>query len=680
MVRHTLVVLSSALALLTLAAPSAFGNPPDLIRSARSGLWSDSGMWEGGKVPPAGARVQVRQGHSVRYDCRAEQTIRSIHVAGVLTFAPDRDTCLNVGLIKIQPGDDASENGFDCDAHAPDLPPEQPRPALKVGTPDRPIGAGHTAVIRLAYCDGMDRESCPAIVCCGGRVDFHGAPLNHTWVKLGATAKTGDKVVSLAEAVTGWRPGDRVILTATTRQNKLKKTFKPSVRDNTQTEERLIERVDGTRLTLDKPLQYDHQGDGAYRGEVANLSRNVVVESADPNGVRGHTMYHRGSAGSISYAEFRHLGKEGVLGRYSLHYHLVGDTMRGSSVVGASIWDSANRWLTIHGTSYLVVRDCVGYRSLGHGFFLEDGTEVFNVLDHNLAVQALTAKPLPNQALPFDKNDGAGFWWANSLNAFTRNTACECDEYGYFFQAAKTSDFDPVLSIPQPDGSRRRVDIRTLPFLRFEDNEAHCQRRHAFNLGGGVPFGKPNVDGVGPDAHHPFVIRNLKVWNVHWAFHPVSPSVLVDGMDIYNAEYAIWRPVYERHAYRKVDMDQVTVNKEFSPVGKKAPEADFPQPLDPVDDLPPVTVITQVRRAGAGQLVVRGTTADNGTVKKVLVNGREARALRPNFAEWEALVENAGDGTRKITAQAEDMAGNQEKRLHEAVWPGPRKSQNVPAK
>ena len=154
-------------------------------------------------------------------------------------------------------------------------------------------------------------------------------------------------------------------------------------------------------------------GTGDYRGEIANLSRNVVVESADPAGVRGHTMYHRGSAGSISYAEFRHLGKEGVLGRYSLHYHLCGDTMRGSSVVGASIWDSANRWLTIHGTNYLVVRDCVGYQSVGHGFFMEDGTEVYNVLDRNLAVQAFRGKQLPKQMLPFDQNEGAGFWWAN---------------------------------------------------------------------------------------------------------------------------------------------------------------------------------------------------------------------------------------------------------------------------
>src|SRR5207248_11449502 len=110
------------------------------------------------------------------------------------------------------------------------------------------------------------------------------------------------------------------------------------------TEERTLRGVEGDRLTLDRPLDFAHLGDGAYRGEVANLSRNVVVESADPDGVRGHTMYHRNSQGSIGYAEFRHLGKEGVLGRYSIHFHLVRDTMRGASVIGASIWDSGNRW------------------------------------------------------------------------------------------------------------------------------------------------------------------------------------------------------------------------------------------------------------------------------------------------------------------------------------------------
>src|SRR5262249_61955998 len=122
------------------------------------------------------------------------------------------------------------------------------------------------------------------------------------------------------------------------------------------TEEATVKAIDGAMVTLDKGLAFDHSGTGDYRGEVANLSRNVVVESAD-SAARGHTMYHRNSAGAISFAEFRHLGKEGVLGKYAIHFHLVGNTMRGSSVIGASDWDRGNRWGTIHGTEYLVSRD-----------------------------------------------------------------------------------------------------------------------------------------------------------------------------------------------------------------------------------------------------------------------------------------------------------------------------------
>src|SRR4029079_1706041 len=113
----------------------------------------------------------------------------------------------------------------------------------------------------------------------------------------------------------------------------------------TPSETRRIVKLDGATVQFDKPLTQLHYGGGEFNSEAANLSRNVVVESADPAGVRGHTMYHKRSAGSISYAEFRHLGKKDVLGRYALHYHLCGDTMRGSSVRGASVWDSHNRWL-----------------------------------------------------------------------------------------------------------------------------------------------------------------------------------------------------------------------------------------------------------------------------------------------------------------------------------------------
>src|SRR5262245_25336098 len=154
------------------------GSGPPLVRSTRSGLWSAPSTWEGSKVPTAGSRVQVRTGHTVTYDLKSNRVIRSVHVAGTLRFPPDRDTRLDVGLIKIQPGEDCSENGFDCEAHIKPMPEGHARPAFEVGAPGRPIDAGRTALIRLTPVDGLDKQTCPAIVCCGGRMDFHGAPLS----------------------------------------------------------------------------------------------------------------------------------------------------------------------------------------------------------------------------------------------------------------------------------------------------------------------------------------------------------------------------------------------------------------------------------------------------------------------------------------------------------------------
>ena len=89
-----------------------------------------------------------------------------------------------------------------------------------------------------------------------------------------------------------------------------------------------------------------------------------------------------------------------------------------------------------------------------------------------------------------------------------------------------------------------------------------------------------------------------------------------------------------------------------------------------MDDLPPATVITQVTRPAAGQVLVRGTTSDNGPVKRVLVNGTEARALAANFAEWEATLEDAKGEITKLTASGEDEAGNREKVAHELLLRG----------
>ncbi|NBV22801.1 MAG: hypothetical protein EBS05_12910 [Proteobacteria bacterium] len=748
-------------------------------RSAKSGAWSAPTTWANGRLPKAGDRVQVRAGHTVVYDAASTDVIRMIHVAGTLTFSREKSTRLEVGLIKIEAGETTTEDGFDCHADAPAPAAVDVLPVLEIGTAERPIPAGVTALIRLVHFEGMNRETLPAIINCGGRWDTHGAPLNRTWLKLGASAKAGEDIVKLSAPVTGWRVGDSVIVTVSKESYGSGNTFRQSAKSprKVQTEERHITALAGDRVSLDRPLDYAHLGEGDYRSEVANLSRNVTIESAQPDGVRGHTMFHRDSTGGISYAEFRHLGKEGVLGKYAIHFHLVRDSMRGSGVLGASIWDSHNRWLTIHGTDFLVVRDCVGYQSVGHGFFLEDATEQYNVLDRNLAVQAYHGRQLPKQVLPFDNNDGAGFWWANGRNSFTRNVACENDQYGYHFEVAKRSNFSPLLNTLQPSGERERVDVRRIPFLRFEDNESHSEGLYSFNFG-------DDVNGsVGGDRTHPFIARNLRAWETHYVMRPNLSHFLLDGLTVSNGVYGVYHPDYDSHVYRNISLTQVSsepINRghddesiqygdftyenvqlincrsgrdpliqltctspkpgvaghfrnvswpgsesragkvvdlgggprndklensvayyfhgypaagEMTKVvsvkfptamsggdyqsvdkftgkdvraAKTAPIA-FPTLLDPVDDLPPATVILSVRKQTSGKLLVRGLSQDNVHVAEVMVNGERATIVtqQAGIADWEITL----PATKQLTASACDSSGNRERNGHKLAVP-----------
>jgi|GEM_PF-344399 len=654
------------------------------VRSVASGRWSASETWEGGHVPAAGDVVQIRAWHEIVYDLASDAPIRMVQVGGTLRFARDKDTLLCAGLIKIQPGDDLSEEGFDCHGTTR-IAPGQQEPVLEVGSANEPIPAAHRATIRLTYIEGMNRESCPALVCCGGRMELHGAPLSRSWVKLGADATRGSSEIAFQEPVSGWRVGDRVLLPTTEMsefyQEKDGRRVIGTLADDTESEVGEIAAISEQGLVLKEPLKFKHQAQDKFRGEVANLSRNVVIESADPQGVRGHTMFHRNSAGSISYAEFRHLGKKGVLGRYPLHFHLCGDTMRGTSIVGVSIWDSENRWLTIHGTNYLVVRDCVGYQSIGHGFFFEDGTEVDNVLDGNLAVQALTGAPLPQQNLPFDPNDGSGFWWANCRNSFTHNVAVECGKHGYRFQMLKDATFNPELLVRQPDGMTRRVDVRTLPFIRFEANEAHSQRRFGFNLGGfhaqttsedldrdgnvidRVAYLSGDVQGVGPDFHHPFRIKDYLVWRSQWGFHSGAPNVQIDGFIANDVNYAEWRTNIAGHDYNRVQLTNIHVSSFLNNWGENASRANQLRYLDPVDDAPPLTVITGWQWLGPERVKVHGIAVDNEAVQSVLVNGKTAALKAGLVTEWEEELEAPG-GKVEVVARAVDAKENREIRPH----------------
>lgn len=572
--RYVVLAAAAACALWVVSAHSHEHDHATLkfdVRTVRDGNWSDKGTWQDGRMPKGNDRVLVSRGNTVVYDVVKKDVLRLVHVVGTLRFARDRDTELNAALVKVQDSDTCSEGGFVCDlpgvnaAGEPQGARPGKMPTLEIGTLESPLPPEHTARIRLHYLEGMNKEDAPALVCCSARLELHGAPLSRTWVKLGGTAQAGDASVTLDEAVAGWRVGDELIVTGSKRGPR-----RGSYRDRNNvmgTEERRITGIDGKTIRLDKPLEMEHYGTGEFRSEVGNLSRNVIVESADPAGVRGHTMYHAYSQGGISYTRFAHLGKERVLGRYAIHFHLVGDTMRGSQVLGVAIVDSHNRWVTIHGTEYLVVRDCVGYRSVGHGFFMEDGTEVYNLLDRNLGVQAYAAKSLPKQVLPFDQNDGAAFWWANGRNTLVRNVACENDQYGYRYDMQHSKYFNSTLGVRMPDGKTREVDVRTIPNWRFEDNESHTE-----GVAGMVVAcngdSQPDtpiydqklldqikaIDWTAPDTRHPHIVRNFKIWEAHYAFRPHSPSMLIDGLRIDRVAYGVYRPAFDNQVYRNVHL------------------------------------------------------------------------------------------------------------------------------
>jgi hypothetical protein len=60
-----------------------------------------------------------------------------------------------------------------------------------------------------------------------------------------------------------------------------------------------------------------------------------------------------------------------------------------------------------------------------------------------------------------------------------------------------------AMRILMPDGGRKVVDIRALPFYRFEDNESHTEGLY------GMVFAGPGL--VAPDTRHPHMVKKSKI-------------------------------------------------------------------------------------------------------------------------------------------------------------------------
>jgi len=94
-------------------------------------------------------------------------------------------------------------------------------------------------------------------------------------------------------------------------------------------------------------------------------------------------------------------------------------------------------------------------------------------------------------------------------------------------------------------------------------------------------------------------------------------------------------------------------------------DAAFPTLIEPVDDLPPATMITSIQKVKE-RLLVHGVSQDNGDIASVTVNGQSAKIISSHagVADWEISLALDKTSKKRLVAQAVDRAGNSEKTAH----------------
>jgi cell migration-inducing and hyaluronan-binding protein len=142
------------------------------------------------------------------------------------------------------------------------------------------------------------------------------------------------------------------------------------------------------------------------------------------------------------------MGQGGRIMHYPVHFHMVRKTPANTIVEDCSVAESMTRWYVIHGTEGITLARNVGYESIGHGYYLEDGTETDNQLFANLGVFSraavhdgnntrqvprILAAPYPawndnlesQEHVPFhsDIDHPTLFWMMNGWNDFQYNMA-----------------------------------------------------------------------------------------------------------------------------------------------------------------------------------------------------------------------------------------------------------------
>jgi hypothetical protein len=377
----------------------------------------------------------------------------------------------------------------------------------------------------------------------GPAIDTDPSDSGTSWVRLTKTIGSADagttKTLSVDRPVPTWAHGDQIVVTST--------DYLPG-----HSEELTIDTVStdatGTTITVTTPVQFQHWGD-AYdmrpnlpdtvgprddpnrpktqasrhlenRAAVALLSRNILVESegkepvlmdrdtgpGDPHfpvaaGYYGaQTLVRDGVAQfQVQGVEFDHLGAGGEIGHYPVHFHMVRKAPQptevppfaGTYLADSSIHDSNTRFVTIHASQGILVARNVGYRSIGHGFYLEDATEINNRLYSNIGIEAIAAvnssentRRVPGilsqlgkseqEVVPFhsDFDHPSIFWIMNTWNDFRYNVAVGAGTCGvcYWMLPGANSGYSVYETWDSYAAMQTHANAGIVPVMSFVGN------------------------------------------------------------------------------------------------------------------------------------------------------------------------------------------------------------------
>lgn len=259
------------------------------------------------------------------------------------------------------------------------------------------------------------------------------------------------------------------------------------------------------------------------RAEVAILNRNVRIQglashdtdnafgdrarfnAGTGDGFGSHTMI-MASAGQITIdsVQFDRMGQTARLGRYPIHWHLAGDRT-GDILRGASITNSNNRGVTVHGTHNLLIQDVLLHDVHGHGFFMEDGVETGNQFLANIALgihkvgrSDAVGNGMPDVNDPFivDTHDfvaqnelrflsSSAYWVTNPDNTWVGNISAGVDGTGFWFILPEFA-----IGLSAADPQYNNVNANETPLGLFDHNTSHSSHV-GFNMDRGMDLESP---------------------------------------------------------------------------------------------------------------------------------------------------------------------------------------------